>query len=165
VKLDDSIWGAALVLFSAALFLHVRTFPNIPGQQVGPAALPGALAVGLAACGAILFVRGLRARSAGAARGEGRPGWVELPAWFASPRQVLGFAALVGVNGLYLLAVDRLGFILTGIVYLWVLMAVLRVPVPRALVIAIVMTLAIHYAFYKLLKVPLPWGLLQSFAW
>jgi hypothetical protein len=23
----------------------------------------------------------------------------------------------------------------------------------------------IHYAFYKLLRVPLPWGLLQNLAW
>ena len=27
------------------------------------------------------------------------------------------------------------------------------------------MTLAIHTAFYKLLKVPLPWGLLEKFIW
>ena len=31
--------------------------------------------------------------------------------------------------------------------------------------IAIVATLLIHSAFYKLLSVPLPWGLLQPFAW
>ena len=26
-------------------------------------------------------------------------------------------------------------------------------------------TLIIHYVFYKLLRVPLPWGLLQGVAW
>jgi putative tricarboxylic transport membrane protein len=26
-------------------------------------------------------------------------------------------------------------------------------------------TLVIHTAFYKLLKVPLPWGLLERFVW
>ena len=31
--------------------------------------------------------------------------------------------------------------------------------------LALVLTLAIHYCFYKLLKVPLPWGVLQSIAW
>jgi putative tricarboxylic transport membrane protein len=25
--------------------------------------------------------------------------------------------------------------------------------------------LVIHYAFYKLLRVPLPWGVLQGIAW
>ena len=50
-------------------------------------------------------------------------------------------------------------------IYLAALMWALRVPLVRAVPIAIVMTLLIHYAFYKLLKVPLPWGLLRSIAW
>ena len=160
MKLHDALWGALLMLFAGALFVHVQGFPAMPGQKVGPAALPGALAVGLFVCGAILLVRGLRARSrAGAAR------WVELPEWFASRPQVLGMAVLVGVNLLYVFAVDRLGFIVTGVIYLAALMWVLRVRLSRALPIAVVMTLLIHYAFYKLLKVPLPWGVLQSIAW
>lgn len=160
MKLHDALWGALLVIFAGALFVHVQGFPAMPGQRVGPSALPGALAVGLFVCGAILLVRGLRARSrAGAAR------WVELPEWFASAPQVLGMAVLVAVNLLYVFAVDRLGFIVTGVIYLAALMWVLRVRLVRALPIAVVMTLLIHYAFYKLLKVPLPWGVLQSIAW
>ena len=84
-----------------------------------------------------------------------------MPAWFASRPQVLAIGVLVGVNLLYLLAVDRLGFVITGAVYLWGLMAVLRVRASRAIPAAIVMTLLIHYCFYKLLRVPLPWGVLQ----
>ena len=30
---------------------------------------------------------------------------------------------------------------------------------------AIIVTLVIHYVYYKLLKVPLPWGILERFAW
>jgi putative tricarboxylic transport membrane protein len=160
VKFSDTVWGAALVAFASALFVHTRSFPAIPGQQVGPSALPGALAVGLAVCGAILFVRGLREHAAG--RGAR---WVELPEWFASAPQLLGFVVLVAVNLLYVFGVQRLGFIVTGTIYLAALMTVLRVPAPRAVPIAIVMTLAIHYCFYKLLRVPLPWGVLQPVAW
>ena len=72
---------------------------------------------------------------------------------------------VIGVNLLYLLAVDRLGFVLTGIVYLAALMLVLRVRPLRAVVLAVVLTLAIHFCFYKLLRVPLPWGVLQPIAW
>ena len=162
MKFNDAIWGAVLMLFGAALFVHVRGFPSIPGQQVGPSALPGALAIGLVICGAILFVSGLRARARAV---EGVARWVEMPAWFAAAPQLRGFATLVGVNLLYLLAVDKLGFVLTGVIYLWALMAVLRVRPVRALLIAVVMTLLIHYAFYKLLRVPLPWGVLQAIAW
>ena len=96
---------------------------------------------------------------------RGGPGWVELPEWFASRPQVIGFAVLVGVNVFYLLAVQRMGFIPVGVVYLAALMWVLRVKPLRALFIALLMTLLIHYAFYKLLKVPLPWGVLQAVAW
>ena len=34
-----------------------------------------------------------------------------------------------------------------------------------AVPLALAVTLVIHYAFYKLLKVPLPWGVLQGIAW
>ena len=97
-------------------------------------------------------------------RAAGAP-WLEWPEWLAHRPQVIALAVLVAVNVMYLLLVDRLGFVLTGIVYLTALMWVLRVRFVRALVIAIVMTLAIHYCFYKLLRVPLPWGVLQSIAW
>ena len=42
---------------------------------------------------------------------------------------------------------------------------VLRVAPGRAVVMAIIATLLIHFAFYKLLRVPLPWGLLTPYAW
>jgi putative tricarboxylic transport membrane protein len=31
--------------------------------------------------------------------------------------------------------------------------------------IATVATFVIHFAFYKLLRVPLPWGVFKNFAW
>lgn len=160
MKVNDIVWGALLVAFAGVLFVHAQGFPTIPSQRVGPSALPQALAVGLAVCGALLCLRGLRERNAG--RGGA---WVEMPAWFASRPQVLAVGVLVGVNLLYVLAVDRLGFVLTGSVYLWALMAVLRVRPSRAIPAALVLTLLIYYCFYKLLRVPLPWGVLQPIAW
>ncbi len=163
MKFNDAIWGAVLLVFAGLLFVHVQGFPSIPGQKVGPSAMPGAIAVGLGICGALLFLGGLRERSR--ADGAASARWIELPEWFASPPQVVGFAVLVAINLLYLIGVNRLGFIVTGTIYLAALMWALRVRLVRALPTAVVMTLLIHYAFYKLLKVPLPWGLLQSIAW
>ena len=165
MKFNDAVWGALLLLFAGTLLWHVQGFPRIPGQQVGPSALPGALAVGLGGCGAILLLRGLRARFGSAAAPDSPAAWVELPAWLGSRPQVLAFAVLVGVNLFYLAGVERLGFVVTGTVYLAALMTALRVRPLRALVIALAMTLVIHYCFYKLLRVPLPWGLLQPIAW
>jgi putative tricarboxylic transport membrane protein len=159
VKLGDAIWGALLLVLAGSLLWHVQGFPKMPGQHVGPAVLPGAIAVGLGVCGALLLVRGLRARAAASMR------WFEPPVWIGSRPHVLALATLVGVNVFYLLAVQALGFVLTGTICLFVLMWALHVRPARALALAIVMTLVIHYGFYKLLKVPLPWGVLQPIAW
>jgi putative tricarboxylic transport membrane protein len=161
VKLDDTIWGVLVALLGAGLLLHIQGFPAMPGQHIGPAFFPGALGIGLVVCGLILAVRGWRAR---AAAGTGAP-WLALQEWSRSPRHVLGFALLVGVNLVYLFGVDRLGFVITGTLYLATLMWVLRVRPLWILPVAVVMTLLIHFAFYKLLRVPLPWGLLQPVAW
>ena len=161
MKLNDALWGALLMLFGGALLLHVQGFPRIPGQSVGPALFPGVLAVGLAAGGLLLVVRGLRARAAG---GDGSAWWA-WPAWAYASRQRRAFLILVGVNVFYVMAIDRLGFVLTGTIYLAALMWSLRVRLARAVPMAIVLTLLVHYAFYKLLRVPLPWGVLQPVAW
>ena len=161
MKLNDALWGMLLLVLGGAVLIHVQSFPHIPGQNVGPGLFPGLVAAGLGVCGAILLVRGWRTHLAG---GEGSP-WIWIAPWLRSPPHVLAFAVLAGVNVLYLLAVDRLGFVITGAIYLAALMWVLRVRRLLILPLAITLTLGIHYSFYKLLKVPLPWGVLQSFAW
>ena len=161
MKFNDAVWGVLFALLGAAILWHVQGFPRIPGQQVGPGLFPGILGVGLAVCGLLLIVRGIRLRTANPAGAF----WVALPEWAHAPRQRLAFAVLVAVNVLYLVVVDRLGFVLTGTIYLAALMGVLRVRPSRIVPIALVLTLLIHYAFYKLLRVPLPWGVLQSVAW
>jgi len=161
VKINDAIWGALAALFGAVLLVHVQGFPAMPGQRIGPAFFPGLLGVGLVVCGVILGVRGWRARI-GAGPGAR---WSEMPGWSRSPRHALGFTVLVAVNLLYLWGVDLLGFVITGALYLTALFWVLRVPRGRIVPLALVLTLLIHFAFYKLLRVPLPWGLLQPIAW
>ena len=161
MKLNDAVWGTLFLLLSVAILVHVQSFPAMPGQRVGPALFPGVIAAGLAVCALLLIARGIAAR---AKEGE-RASWLTADAWLRSRRHVLAFAAVIGMNVFYILVVGRLGFIPTGIIYLAVLMAVFGVRLANSLVIAIVVTLVIHYTFYKLLKVPLPWGVLVKWAW
>ena len=161
MKFDDAVWGALLAVFGAAILVHVQGFPRIPGQNVGPALFPGLVSAALVVTGGLLIARGWRARRQAAAPGP----WWQAPEWLRSRPQVLAFAVLVGVNIFYLLAVEWLGFLIVAFVYLVALMWVLRVRFGRALLVSLVMTLAIHYAFYQLLRVPLPWGVLQGIAW
>jgi putative tricarboxylic transport membrane protein len=126
----------------------------MPGQKFGPAWFPGLIAAGLAICGALLILRGWRERSP----------WVALPEWIHSRRARAGIAALVCGLAFYVLAADALGFDITGIVLLVVWMRLLGASWRVTLTVAIVSTLVIHFAFYKLLRVPLPWGVLERWA-
>jgi putative tricarboxylic transport membrane protein len=161
MKLNDAVWGVLLIALAAAVLIYVQRFGTIPGQQYGPAIFPGLVAVCLAICGVLLIGGGLAARS----RDATAAGWVKFSPWIRSRRHIVALAATIGVNVFYILFVDKLGFIVTGIIYLGVLFAAFGVRRAWILPIAVVVTLVIHTAFYKLLKVPLPWGLLQRFIW
>jgi putative tricarboxylic transport membrane protein len=106
----------------------------------------------LAVCALLLIVQGIRTRA-------GAP-WFVRGAWTRSPAQLIAFAVTVGALLLYVLAGERLGFLITGVVMLVALMLALQVRPAVAVVVAVVATLAIHVAFYKGLRVPLPWGVL-----
>ena len=157
MKLNDAVVGLLLLALGVAVLMAVQTFPKIPGQQVGPALFPGLIASGLCIGGLILLWRGWRARAT--------VPWLTLEDWVRSPRHQSAFAVLIGSVLFYILASQRLGFLPTSSLILIALFSVLRVPLTRSVPIALIVTLLIHFAFYKLLRVPLPWGVLQNYAW
>ena len=64
----------------------------------------------------------------------------------------------------YVLAADTLGFHLTGFVLLLLWTRVLGAAWRLAFPVALLATVLIHLAFYKLLRIPLPWGIFERFA-
>jgi putative tricarboxylic transport membrane protein len=156
MKINDAIFGAVLLLLGVVILVHVQSFPKIPGQQVGPALFPGLIALGLAACGALLIVSGVRKRTT-------EP-WYETADWMRSGRHVIAFVAIVGGVALYVLLSSALGFLIVAPIMLWVWFIALGVRPIAAIVIAMGTTFVIWYAFYKLLRVPLPWGVLTGVA-
>jgi putative tricarboxylic transport membrane protein len=156
VKISDAIFGAVLLLLGLVVLVHVQSFPRIPGQQVGPGLFPGMVAAGLAVCGVLLIVSGYRKRAT-------EP-WYETAEWMRSGRHFIAFAAIVGGVAAYVLLANAVGFLLIAPVLLWLWFTVLGVRRGMAVVVAILATLAIWYAFYKLLRVPLPWGVLTGMA-
>lgn len=157
MKINDAIFGAVLLLLGLVTLVHVQSFPNIPGQKYGPGLYPGAAAAGLAVCGLLLIGQGLSQRRAGER-------WLQVADWVRSPRHALAFLAIVGGVVAMILWTDDLGFLLLAPIVLFVWLMALRVRPVLALVIAITVSIAIWYVFYKLLRVPLPWGLLQRWA-
>ncbi len=126
----------------------------MPGQKFGPAWFPGLIAIGLALCGALLVFSRMRERAA----------WLAAPEWIHRPRARTGVAALLGGLVVYVLVVDTLGFHITGLVLLTPWIRVLGASWRVTLPVALIATLVIHFSFYKLLKVPLPWGVLEGWA-
>jgi putative tricarboxylic transport membrane protein len=155
VKINDSVIGAFLIALAIAILIHIQSYPLIPGQNYGPALFPGVIAVGLLGCGALLVVRGVRARLPLLAFSD----------WVRNPVTLSNFLAVCVALVLYIAAADRLGFIPTAALCLLGLFLKLKVRVLPAVIIAIAATLVIHFLFYKLLRVPLPWGVLEPFAW
>jgi putative tricarboxylic transport membrane protein len=157
MKLNDAILGLIIAALGAAVLIAIRGYPNIPGQPVGPALFPGLIAAGLCIGGVVLIARGWMERA-------GQP-WVVWDDWVRSPRHLLALAVLLGAILFYILVSEWLGFLPTAVLILLALFLVLEVPPTRAVLVAVIATFVIHFAFYKLLRVPLPWGVLKGVAW
>ena len=126
----------------------------MPGQRFGPAWFPGSIAAGLAVCGLLLIVSGLRRPSP----------WLAWPGWVSRRRPLLGVGSVIAGLLFYILAADTLGFHLTGFVLLLLWTRVLGAAWRLAFPVALLATVLIHLAFYKLLRIPLPWGIFERFA-
>jgi len=154
VQLSDRITGGALVLLGAASAWGGSTLPAVPGQDVGPAAFPMLIGFGLIACGAMI------------AFGLGRSFEVEEveQAHSGTVLDRLGIRVLAPPALLlfYVLASERLGFLLTGGIMVLAGALTLRASLKLAIPLAILAPLFLHLAFYKLLRVPLPAGLLGA---
>jgi len=126
----------------------------MPGQRFGPAWFPGLIAAGFGVCGLLLIFAGIR---------QGGP-WLALPEWVYRRRPLLGVGSVIAGLLAYILAADTLGFHITGIVLLGSWMRILGASWRMAVVAAVVATVAIHLSFYKVLRIPLPWGLFEQYA-
>lgn len=150
MKLSDTVWGALLLALSLAVLWNIQGFPRIPGQNIGPGAFPGLLAVLLAVCAVLLILRGIKQREAHATMG----------AWLRSGAHVGNFVLTVCVLLFYIVAADTLGFLITAALILLAMFLKLGVRPLLALTIAVLTVFVIHLIFYKMLRVTLPWGVL-----
>ena len=152
MKFNDAILGAVFLALSIAVLAIVQGYPNIPGQKVGPGAFPGLIALLLGGCAVALIWRGWRER-------QSQP-LVAVGAWLSSPAHVRNFALTVGALVFYIVAAEKLGFLICGALILLCLFLALKVRARIAAPLALVLPVVVHVIFYKLLRVPLPWGVL-----
>jgi putative tricarboxylic transport membrane protein len=156
MRVSDVLSGLVAAIFGIALMVYSRTFPPMPGQSIGPGLFPSIIGIGLIAFGVSLAV---------SARKRSDARWLAFDEWIDRPRMVLNFALVIADLIFYAMAVNHLGFFLTASIFVSVLWFTFGVSRRLIVPMAVVVTIVVHYMFYSVLRVPLPWGLLGGIAW
>jgi putative tricarboxylic transport membrane protein len=157
MRINDAILGAVLLAFSLAVGLYARTFPAIPGQEYGASVFPTWISIALGLCSIVLIAGGMRQWA--------EMGAVSLAPWARSGHHLRALVITIALVVFYILASTPLGFIPTAFIALAILFGVLGVKPLLVPVLAAGITMVVHYGFYSLLRVPLPWGVLTPWAW
>jgi putative tricarboxylic transport membrane protein len=156
MRVNDAITGAAFLALAVAIYFHAGTFRAMPGVPYGPDLFPRlvAFAMGIGA----LFLIG------GALFPANRQPLLRLAPWALKPRSYVLFAAVVGCMLFYIFFSVALGFLLSCFLALGGLLLVtrgLRHTVSSVMIAALV-TGATYLLFARSLRVPLPYGLIES---
>ncbi|MDE2378940.1 tripartite tricarboxylate transporter TctB family protein [Bradyrhizobium sp.] len=159
MRLPDSVTGSFLVVLGAAAAYGGWLLPPVPGQPVGPNVFPLVIGSGLALCGlAIVFGIGhsFEEEEELVPVEEGQAKAAPPPGRFYGLRALLPPALLL----FYVIAAERLGFIITAALIVYATSTALGARWKLALPLAALAPIGIHLIFGKLLRVPLPAGLL-----
>ena len=158
MRLPDRVTGLFLVGLGAAAAYGGWQLPPVPGQPVGPNVFPLVIGTGLALCGlAIAFGIGHSF--------EEEEELIPVEGGQPTPPptgKLYGLRALLPPALLlfYVVAAERLGFILTAALIVYITATALGARWKLSLPLAALAPIGIHLIFSKLLRVPLPIGLL-----
>lgn len=150
MRIRDALFGVLFACLGLFMLVEASGFPSFPGQPYGASLLPSILGGGFLLTGAILFLRDILSGTGGV--------WVEPVEPLRTVSGVVAGLLIVGAVLAHILLNTFLGFIPVSIVCLTCLMMWFRVPMLRALAIAVGGTVLCWVLFAMLLKVPLPRG-------
>ncbi|MDO9414275.1 MAG: tripartite tricarboxylate transporter TctB family protein [Pseudolabrys sp.] len=160
MRLSDRITGGFLVVLGSVTAYAGSLLPPVPGQQVGPNVFPLVCGSLIAICGLLIALGiGRTFEDEAEADFSAHVGVIEsdLPQTRLYKLRVLIPPALLLF---YVLAVDGLGFVPTAAVIAFVIAVTLGANLKLAIPVALLSPVGVHLIFYKLLRVPLPDGLL-----
>lgn len=156
MHLSDRVTGLFLVVLGALAFWGGSRLPAVPGQDVGPAAFPMVIGAGLVLCGALIAI--------GIGHSFEAPETAEQAPSRGLAARLGGTAAFLPTALLifYVLVAERLGFLPTAAIMLLLTALALGASWRLAIGVALIGPPAVHLVFYKLLRVPLPAGILPA---
>lgn len=160
MKLSDRITGLFLLILGIAVYYGGSLLPPVPGQQVGPSAFPMVIGTGLAFTGLLIFF--------GVGRGFEEEAEAELAAHGGADLEADAYAASRRWHAFvppallvfYYFVSEKLGFVPTAAIMIAILAFMLKAKRLHILPVAILGAVAIQFVFVKILRVPLPPGLL-----
>jgi putative tricarboxylic transport membrane protein len=159
----DRVTGLFIVALGGLAAYGGSRLPPVPGQQIGPNVFPLVVGIGLAICGAMIaFGVGRHYEEEAEADLAKISGRITTETADAPSHWWRGLKALVPPALLifYVLAVDRLGFLPTAAMIVLAASLALGARLRLAVAMAIGAPLFVNLVFVKLLRVPLPSGLL-----
>jgi putative tricarboxylic transport membrane protein len=168
MQLSDRVTGLFMVTLGGLAAYGGSLLPPVHGQQIGPSVFPVVVGLGLSVCGALIVI------------GVGRHQEDQAEADLARVNEQIalqtgdvvqdepvswgkGLMALIppGLLLFYVLAVDRLGFLPVAAIMVTVTAKALGASWRLAMGMAVAGPLFVNLVFAKLLRVPLPSGLLS----
>lgn len=155
----DLYCGLVLLVLGIWIAWQATGFPALAGMPYGAGLFPTIAAVGLSICGALILISSfISGRSPEKVEKEPAK---EINRYHAA----LNTYSVIGAVILYALFLEKLGFHLVSFLALFFLFIILQVRLFVTLLLSFGVTFGVHYIFYSLLHVPLPWGILEPLAW
>lgn len=161
MQLSDRFTGLFLVALGGLAAYGGSRLPPVPGQQIGPNVFPMVVGAGLVICGALIaFGIGRQFEDEAEAELAAHSAETEAggTAWWRGLMALVPPALLL----FYVLAADRLGFLLTAAIIVFATATALGARLLISVPLAIGAPLFVHLVFSKLLRVPLPPGLIPA---
>jgi putative tricarboxylic transport membrane protein len=148
MKRNDIIAGIIFIALGIFIFTQTWNYPSPPEKgHPGPGLFPNLLALLFIGFGLALI---LKARKLILTDSEIAPG----------PKKVSNVIFVIVIVAIYVGVVNFVGFLVTSAVLLFLLMKKLGVTIFKSALSSIIITLFINLMFSKILRVPLPWGIL-----
>jgi putative tricarboxylic transport membrane protein len=165
MQLSDRITGLFVAGLGALAAYAGSKLPPVPGQQIGPNVFPMVVGIGMVICGC-LIAAGVGRVFEEQAEADLAAHSNEVPAEEQSHSWQKGLMALIppALLVFYVFAVERLGFLLTATVIVLTAARALGARWQLAVPVALIAPAFVHLAFAKLLRVPLPYGIL-TYPW
>ena len=146
----DYIGGGIFTALGVFIWSMTFQFPSLEGGHPGPSLFPRVLGTLFIFFGSLVVWSGWKSSRV---REENPPG-EEIPLNYFNPIVVIILIAA------FMALANKLGFIITGAAILFILMMKLRVSLLKRSIVSIALVCFVYLIFSKLLRVPLPIGLL-----